>query len=189
MTKSAGKTEPFVMLPLGLLDSAAFRSLSVNGWRFIRFLMVEHMRRGGKANGALLAPRRQLERSGGIGSHHVSPAIEECIQAGFVDCRRGVGRHPSTYVLTWLPFGDGSAPSNRWRAVVTAEQQSLRMTAKQQSLVLPNSSHKGRSDCQTAVTKPQNKYCQTAAPYNKASYQGRSPRRGRSRLNRAGGEP
>ena len=86
--------------------------MSINARRFMDFLMIEHMRHAGKANGALLAPRRQLEKSG-IGSHHVSPAIEECIQAGFVDCRRGVGRHPSTYALTWLPFGDGSAPSNR----------------------------------------------------------------------------
>ena len=124
MTKT-GKTEPFVMLPLSLVDCDAFRSLSINGWRFLRFLMVEHMRHAGKANGALLAPRRQLERLG-IGARHVSPAIEECIQAGFVDCRRGVGRHPSSYSLTWLPFGDGGAPSDRWRAIATAEGKSLR---------------------------------------------------------------
>ena len=134
------KTEPFVMLPLSLLDCDAFRSLSINGWRFLRFLMIEQMRHAGKANGALLAPRRQLERAG-IGARHVSPAIEECIQAGFVDCRRGVGRHPSSYALTWLPFGDGGAPSDRWRAVATAEGKSLRITSEGKHLVLPKGSH------------------------------------------------
>jgi len=166
------RTEPFVMLPLSLVESAAFRSLSINGWRFIRFLMAEHMRHAGKANGLLLAPRRQL-RAAGIGSHHVSPAIEETERLGLVDCRRGVGRQPSVYALTWLPMADGTEPSNRWRRVVmSAEQHSLFMSAKQHSLVVPNGTHKGSSECQTALTKPKNSECQTALTYKKASYRG-----------------
>ena len=55
------------MLPLSLLTSLAWRSLSLNARRFVEFLMIEHMRHGGKANGKLLAPRRQLEQFG-IGS-------------------------------------------------------------------------------------------------------------------------
>jgi len=73
--------------------------------------MIEHMRHGGKANGKLLAPRRQLEQFG-IGSHFISSAIEECEHIGLVNVRRGVGRRPSLYALTWLPLCDGSEPSN-----------------------------------------------------------------------------
>ena len=144
--------EAFVKLPRELLNSAAWRSLGINARRLLDFLSIEHMNHGGKANGKLLAPRRQLERFG-IGSHFISSAIEECERTGLVDCRRGFGRHPSLYALTWLPLGDGSEPSNRWRAyhpeiiaetgVVTAKQQSLNMTAKQQSF-----------NDETAVTKP-----------------------------------
>jgi hypothetical protein len=130
------------------------------------------MRRAGKANGLLLAPRRQLWAAA-IGNHQVSPAIEETERLGLVDCRRGVGRQPSVYALTWLPLADGSEPSNRWRRfVMSVKQHSLLVSANQHSLVVPNSTHKGSSECQTALTKPKNSECQTALTYKKASYRG-----------------
>jgi hypothetical protein len=87
---------PFIMLPLALLDSDAWRSLSINARRLIEFLMIEHIRHGGKANGKLLAPRRQLARSG-IGTRHISTAIEEAVRLGFINCRPGTGRQPNLY--------------------------------------------------------------------------------------------
>ena len=91
----------FIKLPLELLTSDAWRFLSINARRFIDFLMIEHMRHGGKANGNLLAPRRQLEQIG-IGARHISAAIEEAVQGGFVSCRRGMGRQPNLYAVTRL---------------------------------------------------------------------------------------
>ena len=64
MTKSPKLTEAFVKLPRTLLESEAWRSLGINARRFLEFLMLEHMRHGGKKNGSLFAPRRQLERFG-----------------------------------------------------------------------------------------------------------------------------
>jgi hypothetical protein len=152
MIKNQKHTEPFIMLPLALLASDAWRSLSFNAKRLIEFLMIEHMHHGGKANGKLLAPWRQL-REFGIGDHFITAAIEECKCAGILDCRRGIGRQPSLYALTWLPLCDGSEPSNRWRAyhaeiiyksgVVPAKQQSLHLPAKQQAVTV-----------ETAGTKP-----------------------------------
>src|ERR1700704_4986920 len=101
------KSESFVKLYRELSESASWRELSINARRLLDFLMIEHMRRGGKQNGFLLAPRRQLEIFG-IGARHVSQAIEEVERAGFVDCRRGIGRRPSVYALTWLQLSDGS---------------------------------------------------------------------------------
>jgi hypothetical protein len=160
MTNRAQR-EAFVKLPRELLESAAWRSLGINARRLLDFLSIEHMNHGGKANGKLLAPWRQLERFG-IGSHFVSSAIEECERKGLVNCRRGVGRLPSVYGLTWLPLCDGSEPSNRWRAyhpeiiaetgVLTAKQQSLIVTAKQQSLIV-TAKQQSFTD-ETAVTKP-----------------------------------
>jgi len=144
--------QPFIMLPLALLASDAWRSLGLNAKRFIEFLMVEHMRHGGRANGRLLAPWRQLKEFG-IGDHFIADAIEECKRAGLIECRRGIGRQPSIYSLTWLPLSDGSEPSNRWRAyheeiidksgVAPAKQQSLHVPAKQQAVTV-----------ETAGTKP-----------------------------------
>ena len=106
----------FVKLPREVLESASWRGLGINGRRFLDFLMIEHMRQGGKRNGFLLAPRRQLWDFG-IGEHFVSGAIEEVERVGLVDCKRGTGRRPSYYALTWLPLFNGAAPSNRWSVV------------------------------------------------------------------------
>lgn len=114
MTKKSGGTEPFVMLPRSLLESEAWQSLSINGYRLLTFLMVQHMRHGGKKNGFLVAPRKQLI-SFGIGSHFISRAIEEAERVGILDCIRGTGRAPNRYALTWLPLADGAAAGNRWR--------------------------------------------------------------------------
>jgi hypothetical protein len=130
--------------------------------------MIEHMRHGGRANGKLVAPRRQLERFG-IGSHFVSSAIDNCERVGLVDCRRGFGRSPSLYALTWLPSCDGGEPSNRFLGRDDAAQDIIaaRKTAKrrksfqnppietvQTAVATSDCSNDSRSDCQTAVTKP-----------------------------------
>lgn len=144
------KGKPWVWVSLDLMGSDGWRSLTISGRRLLDFLMIEHMQHGGKENGGLLAPRRQLEAFG-ISSHLVSEAIAEVEKLGFVDVKRGEGRRPSTYALTWLPTGDGAEPSNRWRSVATADQQSQEMTADVQHHMLQNCSHKGASDCTSAV--------------------------------------
>ena len=126
------------------------------------------MRHGGKANGKLLAPRRQLEQFG-IGSHFISSAIEECEHIGLVNVRRGVGRRPSLYALTWLPLCDGSEPSNGFlrrddaaQAIIAAKKVSkLRKSFKkpvlatvQTALATNDCTNSSQADCQTAVTKP-----------------------------------
>src|SRR4051812_42005316 len=108
------KGEAFIKLPRDLLESAAMASLGLPGFRLLRVLMLEHMRHGGKRNGFLLAPRRQLVAAG-IRTHDISSTIEQLERTGLIDCRRGIGRRPSTYALTWLVLSDGTAPSNRWR--------------------------------------------------------------------------
>jgi len=125
--------EQFIKLPREVLESEAWRSVGINGLRLLHFLMIEHMRQGGKRNGFLLAPRRHLYAFG-IGAHFVSGAIEEVERAGLVDCKRGVGRRPNYYALSWLPAADGAAPSHRWRSVVNAVST--------------------QNECQTAFTKP-----------------------------------
>lgn len=140
---TAAPSEAFVKLPRDLLESDAWRSLGINALRLLFFLMLEHMRHGGKANGRLQAPRRQLWDFG-IAHHFVSAAIEECERVGLVFCSRGVGRAPSLYTLAWLPLANGNKPPDaRWRtfrletieksSIVTAKEHSLSMSAKQHS--------------------------------------------------------
>jgi hypothetical protein len=138
-------TEQFVKLPRDLLESAAWQQLGINARRFLDFLMIEHMRQRGKHNGFLLAPRRQLWEFG-IGEHFVSSAIEEVETAGLVACRRGTGRRPSHYALTWLPLGtppvvsavssENECSSALTKPVASAKRHSLKpksSSAKQHS--------------------------------------------------------
>jgi len=162
--------ERFVKLLHDLLESDPWRSLSINARRLIDFLMLEHMAHAGQRNGYLVAPRRQLEQAG-IGARYVSAAIEEVERMGIVDVRRGVGRRPSVYALTWLPMADGAAPSHRWRAVaaaMTSQGKSLQMTSQGKHQVYPKGSHKARSDYPREVTKPQIKCIPREAPYKKS---------------------
>src|SRR5262249_55953317 len=127
--------EAFVKLPLKLLTSDAWRSLSINARRFIEFVMIEHMRHGGKANGTLLAPRQQLKLFG-IGARHISGAIEEAVRGGFVSCLQGTGRQPNLYALTWLPPRDG---------ITVATSEGI-------PLGYPKGSRKARSELRREVT-------------------------------------
>jgi hypothetical protein len=131
----------WVWLTRDLLESSSWRLLSINGRRLIDFLLIEHMRHGGKQNGDLLAPRRQLVEFG-IGEHFISSAIDEVERLGLVDCNRGIGRRASTYALTWLPLRNGATPSNRWREKSAVEH------SKEMSAV------SSENECQTALTKP-----------------------------------
>jgi hypothetical protein len=98
------KGEQYVKLPREVLAGASWALLSINARRLLDFLMLEHMRQGGKCNGFLLAPRRQLWEFG-IGPHYVSAAIREVENSGLVYCKHGTGRQPSYYGLAWLPLG------------------------------------------------------------------------------------
>jgi hypothetical protein len=108
------KGEAFVKMPRDLLESAAWRSLSLNSRKLIDFLMIQHTRHAGKKNGELLAPRRDLEQAG-IPVNMITGAIEDAERVGVIDCKRGTGRQPSLYTMTWLPLSDGTDPSCRWR--------------------------------------------------------------------------
>jgi hypothetical protein len=127
------------------------------------------MRNGGRDNGWLLAPRRQLEQAG-IGSHFISAAIEETVSLGPVLVKRSRGRQPNIYALTWLPLFDGSMPDHPWsaRAAKAARQQPVRTTADQQHHMVLNSSRNARNGCRTAVATASNDCCsttvETAAP-------------------------
>jgi hypothetical protein len=107
--------EPWIWLTRELLASDAWRSLGINGRRFVDFLLLDYMRGAGRQNGELKATRRQLWDFG-IGQHQVSAAICEAEDRGLVDCHRAGMRVATTYTLTWLPHHDGTAASNRWRS-------------------------------------------------------------------------
>jgi len=106
--------EQFIKLPREVLESEAFGSLGVNGFRVLRFLMIEQLRCGGRENGNLKAPHRQLVAFG-IAPRLVTAAICEVEASGLVVCHRNGLRVATTYELTWLRLHDGIQAGNEWR--------------------------------------------------------------------------
>jgi hypothetical protein len=106
--------QPWVWQSRSLRQSDAWRSAGINARRVIDFLLLEHMRHWGQANGRLKAPHRQLEVFG-IGARYVAVAIREAEELGLVDSRHRRQRVASTYALTWLPLYDGTPATNRWQ--------------------------------------------------------------------------
>ena len=84
--------EPFIWLTREILRSDAWRSLGINGRRFIDFLLIEHMAKGGQYNGKLKAPRHQLHAFG-IGQirsagHQAGGGFRPCRVPPWRDARR-----------------------------------------------------------------------------------------------------
>ncbi len=105
--------QPWVWQTRALRESDPWRSAGINTRRFIDFLLLEHMKHGGQANGLLKAPQRQL-KDFGIGARYVTEAIHEAEELGLVDGYHQGQRMAATYALTWLPLHDGTPATNRW---------------------------------------------------------------------------
>ena len=124
--------QQFIKLPREVLESEAFGSLGINGFRVVRFLMIEHMRRGGRHNGNLKAPHRHLVAFG-IGTHQLTAAIREAEDRGLVECQRRGLRIATTYALTWLPLHDGTPASNAWRSYQPSPREAGNLPVNQQA--------------------------------------------------------
>jgi hypothetical protein len=66
-----------------MLDSPAWRALSLSARRLLDFLDIENRRHGGKRNGELIATFEQLCRYG-MDRHAIAPAIREAVALGFL---------------------------------------------------------------------------------------------------------
>jgi hypothetical protein len=62
-----------------LLESSAWQALSINGRRFIEFLLCEQMNHAARENGGLAVPYQQL-REWGMPADCILPAIEKTIR-------------------------------------------------------------------------------------------------------------
>lgn len=114
----------FAWLPREMLESPAFRSLSINSFRLLMALWVEHLAHGGCENGWLIFTHEQLKSYGLTGSK-IRGAIDELVAFGFITVkaggRRAMSNQPNRYRIAWLwaidAEGDPSPPSARWKSM------------------------------------------------------------------------
>ena len=115
---------PFAGRLITMLESAAFRVLSLSGHRVLARIEIELKRHGGEDNGKLPITYEQFVEYG-IDRHAIAPAIRECEALGFLEAERGKAgnreyRAPSTYRLTYQPVGR-ARPTHDWQRIQTLE--------------------------------------------------------------------
>jgi len=111
-----------------MLESPAYRVLSVSAHRVISRIEIEHASHGGSENGNLPVTKQNF-MDYGMDHNAVAPAIREAEALGFIRMKRGRGgnadhRQPNRFFLTFA-HGRGSRacpPTHEWRKIKTIEE-------------------------------------------------------------------
>jgi hypothetical protein len=113
----------FVPLNAEMLDSPAYRVLSLSGHRVLTRVQLEFCRHGGSDNGKLIVTFRDFTAYG-IERHSIAPAIAEVVALGFLRIthkgRAGNASYRSAnqFMITHLPM-PGVKPFDDWRKFLT----------------------------------------------------------------------
>jgi hypothetical protein len=122
--------EQFIPRPRSMLESEAYRSLSLSARRVMERIELEHLCHGGKDNGKLPVTRRDFTEYG-VTSKCVQPAKAELIRKGFLRItRKGrSGKHgtPTEYRLTYI-HANNRPPTNEWKRYddISSEREPIR---------------------------------------------------------------
>jgi hypothetical protein len=120
--------EQWIWMTRNMFASISYRALGIHARRILDFLLNEHTLHGGRDNGNLVAPYKQLG-AWGVTAADVRKGLAELYATGFVEqtyCgeRRGGISEASRYALTWLPTRAGTdlgmPPSHKWVKVLKA---------------------------------------------------------------------
>ncbi len=125
----------WVPIPAEMLESPAYRVLSLSARRVLDRIGIEQCSHGGADNGRLPVTFQDFEDYG-IDRHSILDAIKECEALGFIEItqrgRAGIGefRKPNVFRLTYLTTPPKAA-TNEWRVFESiAEAKAAKQTAK-----------------------------------------------------------
>jgi hypothetical protein len=109
-----------------MIESPAYRALSLSAHRVIARIRLEHARHGGKENGRLPVTHRDFHKYG-VTLSAVAPAIREAQALGFIRItEHGVASagefgKPTLFELTHLPVNEAPATSD-WNKIESIEE-------------------------------------------------------------------
>jgi hypothetical protein len=119
-----------------LIESPAWRVLSLSALRLLARIEIEHMRHGGQENGKLAVTYDDFIKYG-INRHAIAPAIRECIALGvLLVTRPGRGgnaefRAPNLFLL---PYMETDTAAQKWRQIATIQEaEAVARTAARRS--------------------------------------------------------
>ncbi|MCB1469256.1 MAG: hypothetical protein KDK08_19430 [Rhizobiaceae bacterium] len=106
------------------LESAAFRSLSVNARKCLDRLIIEHISHNRLENGRLIVTHEQFIEYGVTGEY-VGDALDELAYKGLLKAERGKAgngtAHPTIFTLTFDGRRDGLPATDEWKKCTLAE--------------------------------------------------------------------
>jgi hypothetical protein len=110
-----------------MLESPAWRALSLSARRVFDRIQIEHAHHAGKENGKLPVTFRDFNEYG-IHWNSIAPAIREVAALGFIRITQvGIAsnkefRIPNMFALTHLATGKEPKPTEDWRRIKTVEE-------------------------------------------------------------------
>jgi hypothetical protein len=113
-----------------MLESFAYRVLSLSARRIMDRLEIELAKHGGKpeANGELVCTYADFEAYGVANRHQIAPAIRELVALGFIRItRRGAAgnsdhRQAAMYLLTYRHAGSNRVVEDGWRRILSLDE-------------------------------------------------------------------
>jgi hypothetical protein len=117
---------PFAARLIDMLESPAYRVLSLSAHRVLARLEIEFARHGGRDNGRLPVTYEDFQEYG-IDRHAIAPAIRECEALGFLEVtERGHAgnaefRSPNKFRLTYR-HTDNAGATDEWQRIKIIEE-------------------------------------------------------------------
>jgi hypothetical protein len=125
-----------------MLNSPAYRVLSLTARRVLDRIEIEHARHGGRDNGSLAITFDQFEKYGAR-RHSIASALRELAQLGFIEVteqgRAGNAewRRPTLFRLTYRDTADAAA-TDEWRSISEDDANTFAKGSRQPENTPPN---------------------------------------------------
>ena len=128
------KGEPWIWLTTELLSSEAWRSMSINCYKLIFHLLIEHSNHAGRENGRLLSTYGQLQDYG-LTRNKIRSVIEEAEFLGLIKHKRGrkvvALNQPNSYRLTFYADDENGFATNEWKSMTKEKIEKWRVKTGQ----------------------------------------------------------
>ncbi|MDA9620941.1 hypothetical protein N9S51_01305 [Pelagibacteraceae bacterium] len=126
--------ESWIWLTTELLCSDAWRSMSINCYKLIFHLLIEHSNHAARENGRLLSTYGQLQNYG-LTRNKIRPVIVEAEFLGLIKHRRGrkveALNQPNSYRLTFYADDENGYATNDWKSITKEKIEKWRMRTGQ----------------------------------------------------------
>ena len=131
---------------IGMMESPAYRVLSLSAHRVLDRVCIELAHHGGNDNGKLPVTYQDF-MAYGIDRHAIAPAIRELVALRFLEVtqagRPGAGdsRWPNLCRIPWINCKSNTQPTHEWRQFKTLEDAHGIATAARKASARPRRKH------------------------------------------------